>query len=338
MDIRFHIQDEIIPDNFTLENVDYSKLSYKLVLDQEKMIYRCKLDGTIKIWGSDFDYFLSWKQNGFLTVGGKFDINNSVPFGDNTSNIEYKLDAKTWNITDRTVELGIIAKDNYYKYDTKEKVKINIFDFDIPKRVLHCNKNRKKLWFYTTNVTGSSLWWTYSFMKFYAREEIKDATESEIIILNGVKGWTLDGDDLVRDWAYSGDFPALDIDTHILAVQTFSMSPFPSLNTQGHLVVQTGLFYNFIETTEFLDDYTLLFAKIIFTPHYSYYLLKNADYYGAKNDYLYFTVKNAISLHTILEKLHQKIYSTIIYLKLLLRKIERNRLQTDKLNQLQLAI
>ena len=312
MDIQFSTY--ILPSNTEhfLTEIDYSGISYLIELDEEEMIYRNKLNGSLIISGDDFDYFLEFKELGELTVIGKFYINGIIPFGNDWTNIEYKLDAKSWNFTDKIVELEIIALDNYAVYDTKENKKINILKYDIARRGLFAKKKRKKLYFYDTQVAQSSIW-TPSMGGVYAREEIKNATDNEINSLNGVNGWLLTGTNLVRDWTISGDFrDPLPYPDDFSIFESWTDSP--AINSQGYFNIYGGDYYNFINTYDFLNEYTVIKVYERYTNpehelYYEIYALKNNVYYGSENDYKYSTVRNAMGLYDTLQKLHKEINS-----------------------------
>jgi len=284
-------------DNTTeidLTQIDFSGLTFGINDEATELIYIEKLNGSIKIFGSDFDVFYNLFLSGEIAVLGNFKVNDSDYF----NKIYYQLDAKSFDIESKVVECEIVAEDDYYLLKRDYNKKFNVYKFDLARVSLTVYKQRTKLWFYETEVTGSSLWLNDSVIgNIYAREEIKEATENEINSLVGINGWMIEGTSIVRDWSFSGDFA-----TPTSAVMTTR-------------IILHGEDYDindqYPSVAYFLSDYTLLHFEQRPDLKYDVRSIINADYYGVENDFKYETVDNAIGLKSVIDDITKEIDSSI---------------------------
>jgi hypothetical protein len=314
MDYKFTYISDLGEEEFT--EMDISGVSFEIQEDKEQLIYRKNLSGNIKFYGADFDYIYNKFNLGVALITGYFYADNISQFA---NSIKYKLNADSFDLESSVVEIEIYAIDDYEKLLSRGSEKVNIYSqYDTVKSSLTINKTRSKLYFYDTEVTGSSFF--VEVVEFplpntanvYAREEIRNAKQNEINILNGLNGWELDGTALVRDWTYSFEEPNpnADLSENFIAFNedAYRTTPVP-LNQQ----VDTDT--NLILYNDFLNKYTVVNSSAYVDDDplykYSYWLLINDNYYGTELEYTYITVENGIEIKQALKDLINYLDTTI---------------------------
>jgi hypothetical protein len=308
----------IDPDvSFEMEeiiNIDYSGVTLKKEQDSTLLIYRLLADGEIKVFGKDFDFFFEKYNQGLNQWFGSLEYNGTPVFkglgGQSEGSLIYSFDSDDFDIESRVMTISIVGKDKYYELARNFDKKVNVYDYDLPKKSIQINTTPRKLTFYDTEVNQSSIWFqgflnnpdlnpTAIERTIYAREEITAPSQSDIFVLEGINGWVLQSGKLIRDWTYSFEPPTV-------APHFYIVTDLYGFNLQGEFSIDTVIppytIRDFTPTNDFLSAETtlggLFFLSSGGTSYYYCFAFNNSDYY---RDSKFKLVENGMPLFSLIK-------------------------------------
>lgn len=279
--------------------IDISSASIKYSLVENEAFYRYKLDGDLLFWGDDYLSILDYKD---LTNSPNLLIDiyqNDVYIF--TSNLDIR--SVSINYDNKTIQCKASETEDIYKKVLKNLDKEQSIFIQTPETV-YVQKPPKRLQFYTTNVTGSSLFFNYSVYQLfdidiYARQEIYIFTEAEKNALIE-QGWIEFAGILVKDWVDDFRTPILSDFYYILTLTDYSFTANYQYEITDYPDSETG------NALSELSDFTAITKFQItnqFSPDYLkfvYFSLKNEDYYLKSETFYTYTTRASYFKYVIL--------------------------------------